>query len=82
MSLAIVGSPAWSDRESRAERYIESAYHSLYRRLQRVSHLRSCFDMGWMHVNRHSVAHNFRSRIDVIDLVLLLSHAIREDHRD
>src|SRR5260370_14451174 len=38
--------------------------------------------MGWMYVNRHSVAHNFCSRTDVIDLVLFPSHAIRENHRD
>jgi len=44
--------------------------------------LRSCFDMGWMYVTRHSVEHNFRSRIDVFDFVLLLSYAICKDHRD
>jgi hypothetical protein len=50
----ILGSFAWKG-ESRAERYIESAHRPLYRRLQPVSQLRSCFDMDRMYVNRHSV---------------------------
>ena len=81
ISWEILVSFTWSG-ESGAERYIESAYHSLYRQLQSVSPLRSCFDMGWVYVNRHSIAHNFRRTLDVIDLVLLLPYAIGENPGD
>src|SRR5262249_26364153 len=63
ISQVILGSFAWSGL-SRAECYIESAYHSLYCRLQWEAQFRSCLDMGRMYVNRHSVAYNLCSRAD------------------